>query len=56
MASLVAGVLAETDILYPLYVFSAVLHPSLVIGLAIGGVDGRPVGPGPPIAPATSCV
>ena len=36
-ASLIAGVLAAVDILYPLYVFSAVLTGSLVIGLMIGG-------------------
>jgi DHA1 family multidrug resistance protein-like MFS transporter len=36
-ASLIAGVLAGVDILYPLYVFSAVITASLVIGLAIGG-------------------
>jgi MFS family permease len=37
VASLVAGVLAGVDILYPLYVFSAVMIASLVLGLAIGG-------------------
>jgi MFS family permease len=36
-ASLVAGVLAGADILYPLYVFSAVMTASLVAGLLIGG-------------------
>ncbi len=36
-ASLLAGVLAESSILYPFYVFSAVLTTSLVIGLIIGG-------------------
>jgi Arabinose efflux permease len=36
-ASLIAGVLAAVDILYPLYVFSAVLTVSLVLGLLIGG-------------------
>ncbi len=42
-ASLITGVLAETDILYPFYVFSAVSLATLVIGLAIGGrrLDGR---------------
>lgn len=37
VASLVAGVLASVDILYPLYVFSAVMMVSLVAGLLIGG-------------------
>ncbi len=37
IASLAAGVLAEYDILYPFYVFSAVMIASLVLGLAIGG-------------------
>lgn len=36
-ASLVAGVLAERSILYPFYVFSAVMIVSLVVGLVIGG-------------------
>jgi MFS family permease len=37
VASLVAGVLAAEDILYPFYVFSGVLSGALVIGLLIGG-------------------
>ena len=43
-ASLAAGVLAERSILYPFYVFSALMTLSLVIGLAIGGrrLTGRP--------------
>ena len=43
VASLLAGVLAETDIVYPMYVFSAVLTITLVLGLLIGGrrLDGR---------------
>ncbi len=43
-ASLMAGVLAEQNILYPFYVFSALMIVSLVIGLAIGGdrLTGRP--------------
>jgi MFS family permease len=47
VASLTAGVIAETDIVYPMYVFSAVLIASLVLGLLIGGgrLDGRPVAP-----------
>ena len=36
VASLLAGVLAETDIVYPMYVFSAVLTITLVIGLIVG--------------------
>jgi MFS family permease len=36
-ASLAAGVLAERSILFPFYVFSAVMTVSLVVGLAIGG-------------------
>ncbi|MEX1169787.1 MAG: MFS transporter, partial [Chloroflexota bacterium] len=37
VASLVSGVLAAEDILYPLYVFSAVLTVTLIVGIAIGG-------------------
>ena len=37
MASLVAGVLAERDIVYPFYVFAAVILVSLGLGLLIGG-------------------
>jgi MFS transporter, DHA1 family, tetracycline resistance protein len=37
VASLVAGVLAAEDILYPMYVFSAVMLASLIIGLLVGG-------------------
>ena len=49
VASLTAGVLAEIDIVYPMYVFSAVLIASLVVGLLIGGrrLDGRPAAPLP---------
>ena len=36
-ASLVAGVLAAHDILYPFYLFSAVMVVSLVLGVLIGG-------------------
>jgi Major Facilitator Superfamily len=44
VASLIAGVLAEKNIVYPMYVFSAVLLASLFLGLLIGGrrLDGRP--------------
>ena len=47
VASLIAGVLASANIVYPLYVFSAVLVTSLVLGLFIGGrrLRGRPVEP-----------
>jgi MFS family permease len=47
VASLVAGVLAAENILYPLYVFSAVMAVSLIVGLAIGGarLRGRPSSP-----------
>ncbi len=43
-ASLAAGVLAERSILYPFYVFSAIMTLCLVIGLVIGGrrLTGRP--------------
>ncbi|HEV8403584.1 MAG TPA: MFS transporter [Candidatus Limnocylindrales bacterium] len=43
VASLIAGVLASANIVYPLYVFSAVLVTSLILGLLIGGrrLDGR---------------
>jgi MFS family permease len=37
VASLVAGVLAAEDILYPMYVFSAVMLATLIIGLLVGG-------------------
>ena len=44
MASLAAGVLAERSILYPFYVFSALMILCLTVGLAIGGqrLTGRP--------------
>jgi len=37
MASLITGILADRDIVYPFYVFSAVILVSLVIGVLIGG-------------------
>jgi MFS family permease len=37
VASLVAGVLAAEDILYPFYVFSGVMTACLLLGLLIGG-------------------
>ena len=44
VASLAAGILAERSILYPFYVFSAIITVSLAVGLAIGGqrLTGRP--------------
>jgi MFS transporter, DHA1 family, tetracycline resistance protein len=44
-ASLIAGLLASTNIVYPMYVFSAVLVASLGVGLLIGGrrLQGRVV-------------
>lgn len=57
VASLIAGVLAEENIVYPFYVFSAVLTVSLVVGLLIGGrrLDGRPrvASPAPDAAAAS---
>jgi MFS family permease len=46
-ASLLAGALAATDIVYPFYVFAAVLAVSLVLGLVIGGrrLNGRIIEP-----------
>ena len=43
VASLIAGALAQTNIVYPMYVFSAVLTLTLVLGLLIGGprLDGE---------------
>jgi MFS family permease len=37
VASVTAGLLAEQDILYPFYAFSAVMLVSLVVAVAIGG-------------------
>ena len=47
IASLVAGLLAAEDILYPLFVFSGVITATLIIGLLIGGRRLR-VSPQPP--------
>jgi MFS family permease len=46
VASLIAGVLAKTNIVYPMYVFTAVLTVTLIVGLIVGrgrlnGVGGR---------------
>jgi MFS family permease len=48
VASLVAGVLAAEDILYPFYVFSAVMTVTLIVGLVIGGRRLRVSGPPAP--------
>jgi len=58
VASLTAGVIAQTNIIYPMYVFSAVLIASLVIGLLIGGrrLDGRAAAPPPTPDPGTVSV
>ena len=52
-ASLIAGVLAAHDILYPFYLFSAVMVVSLVLGVLIGGDRllrpvAAPASPAPP--------
>ena len=56
VASLIAGALAETNIVYPMYVFAAVLTSTLIIGLIVGRgrLDGRgvPSEPMPEPAPA----
>ncbi|MDP9244820.1 MAG: MFS transporter [Chloroflexota bacterium] len=54
VASLIAGVLAETNIVYPMYVFSAVLLVCLTVGLAVGGprLQGRGAVPAGTHAPA----
>jgi MFS family permease len=56
VASLVAGALAALDILYPFYVFSAVLMVSLLIGVAIGGarLRGAPLAAPTPVDPAAA--
>jgi len=53
IASLATGALAEVDIVYPFYLFSAVITASLVLGLAIGGsaLRGAPVGHAPAATP-----
>jgi MFS family permease len=47
VASLVAGVLAAENILYPLYLFSGVMTVCLVIGLLVGGERLRARAPAP---------
>ncbi len=53
VASLVAGLLAAEDILYPLYVFSGVMAVSLILGLVIGGRRLR-ILPRPPLGSGSS--
>lgn len=50
VASLLAGVLAASDIVYPMYVFSAVLTITLILGLVIGGrrLNARATAPASP--------
>ena len=47
IASLIAGALAETNIVYPMYVFAAVLTGTLIVGLIVGRgrLDGRGAAP-----------
>jgi MFS family permease len=47
VASLVAGVLAAENILFPFYVFSGVLTVALLVGIAIGGRRLRVFNAGP---------
>jgi DHA1 family multidrug resistance protein-like MFS transporter len=48
VASLLAGVLADADILYPFYVFAALMIVTLVLALLIGGARlGRVAAPAP---------
>jgi MFS family permease len=44
IASLIAGVLAEADIRFPFYVFSAIMTLAIVLGLIVGGPALRRVG------------
>jgi MFS family permease len=53
VASLAAGALAELDILYPFYLFSAVIIGSLLLGIVIGGPSLRGAPGGLSRAPAT---
>jgi hypothetical protein len=50
-----AGILAERDILFPFYAFSAVMTVSLVLAVAVGGarLQGRPMPASAAVAPAT---
>jgi MFS family permease len=55
VASVTAGILAERNILFPFYAFSAVMLVSLVLAVAVGGarLHGRDVPAPAAVAPAT---
>jgi MFS family permease len=55
VASVTAGILAERNILFPFYAFTAVMLVSLVVALAVGGarLQGRAVPAPAAVAPAT---
>ena len=55
VASVTAGILAERNILFPFYAFTAVMLVSLVVALAVGGarLHGRAVPAPAAVAPAT---
>ncbi len=55
VASVTAGILAERNILFPFYAFSAVMLISLVVALAVGGgrLHGRAMPASAAVAPAT---
>jgi MFS family permease len=50
VASLIAGALASTNIVYPMYVFAIVLTSTLIVGLIVGRgrLDGRSAGTAEP--------
>jgi MFS family permease len=54
VASLIAGALAQTNIVYPMYVFAAVLTSTLIVGLIVGRgrLDGRSAAPERAVQPA----
>lgn len=54
VASLVAGVLAAEDILYPFYVFSGLLTATLIVGVVIGGRGLRAFSPQAPRGGSTA--
>ena len=55
VASVTAGILAERNILFPFYAFTAVMLVSLVVALAVGGarLQGRAIPAPAAVAPAT---
>ncbi len=55
VASVTTGILAERNILFPFYAFSAVMLVSLVVALAVGGgrLHGRAMPASAAVAPAT---